>query len=237
MSEFDNDLYGDLDLEDLDATQLDEELVDPDQEKQDDNKDSSAHNDAPVKSEPAPAPSNDNHASSSNREQGGNDGFFENRMRPSDMPDEGLVLGSVASLAASASRARVARHSRPHGCIRAPKPQRCSSTVMRSTLSWRRRASASMGWLCRDSYSCRLPGRLQTATTQLDRTDIALALSLHPSRKTRKHNYTDTIPMSSFIVNLRSIRTITARLPFTVHALLQQDVHRWTQLGDNRWLV
>ena len=107
MSEFDNDLYGDLDLEDLDATQLDEELVDPDQDKHDDNKESSAPHDAPIKHEPAPAPAHDSHASGSDREHSGNDGYFENRMRPSDMPDEGLVLCSSASCCAS--HARVAR--------------------------------------------------------------------------------------------------------------------------------
>lgn len=34
MSDFDHDLYGDLDLEDLDATQLDDELVDPELEEE-----------------------------------------------------------------------------------------------------------------------------------------------------------------------------------------------------------
>lgn len=227
MSEFDNDLYGDLDLEDLDATQLDEELVDPDQDKQDDIKDSSASLDAPVKHEPAPAPAHDSHASGSGGDHGRNDGYFENRMRPSDMPDEGLVLCSSASC--RAPRARVARLS---GCgcgIRALPPpstarRRCPADRPRPP----RRADAS-GWQpCCDSYSCRhLPGRPQTTTaTQLDRTDIVLALPLHPSRKTSKHIILIQYPCHHH-VKLRSIRAIT-RPTFTVHTLLQQDVHRWT---------
>lgn len=199
MSEFDNDLYGDLDLEDLDATQLDEELVDPDQDKHDDNKDLSAPLDAPVKHEPAPAP-NDSHASGSGREHGGNDGYFENRMRPSDMPDEGLVLCSSASCRGADAGVAVARLG-GFGCgIRALSLPRV--TAKRCPVDWpwpSRRANATW-WRQRlycDSYSCRLPGRPQTTATQLDRTDIVLALPLHSSRKTSKHIILIQIPMSS----------------------------------------
>jgi RNA-binding protein Musashi len=90
MSDFDHDLYGDLDLEDLDATQLDEELVGPDTL------------DAPEPSGQVPvpehsstggasdvAPAFDAHAAARPQPpipQG------IDRMKPSDMPDEGLVL-------------------------------------------------------------------------------------------------------------------------------------------------
>ncbi|BEI86435.1 hypothetical protein CcaverHIS002_0607220 [Cutaneotrichosporon cavernicola] len=90
MSDFDHDLYGDLDLEDLDATQLDEELVDPDTL------------DAPEP--PAPMPDSRDVASSS----GASDAVpaFDahaaarphhipqgiDRMKPSDMPDEGKMF-------------------------------------------------------------------------------------------------------------------------------------------------
>lgn len=107
MSDFDHDLYGDLDLEDLDATQLDEELVDPDLEPD-------VHSSVPVPpshameshSRPEPplgssagasdaaAPAFDAHAASRPPPMG----MVHDRMKPSDMPDEGLVAFVVASL-------------------------------------------------------------------------------------------------------------------------------------------
>ncbi|KAK4685139.1 hypothetical protein P7C73_g5018, partial [Tremellales sp. Uapishka_1] len=73
---YENDLYGDLDLEDLDASQLEEELVEPPEletrETEQETKRLDAR-DAPLADEGAPG-------------QTGLD-----RIRPSDMPDEGLV--------------------------------------------------------------------------------------------------------------------------------------------------
>lgn len=92
MSDFDHDLYGDLDLEDLDATQLDEELVDPDSL---DAQEPPAHLPSLDSREVASsaggasdvAPAFDAHAAA--RPPPIPQGI--DRMKPSDMPDEGLV--------------------------------------------------------------------------------------------------------------------------------------------------
>lgn len=104
MSDFDHDLYGDLDLEDLDATQLDEELVDP---ELDNVGDSHADNGAGASTS---APGNerrdqdrDDHGGYNGNTGGGgfdahaaaassNNFGMDDRIKPSDMPDEGLVV-------------------------------------------------------------------------------------------------------------------------------------------------
>lgn len=135
MSDFDHDLYGDLDLEDLDATQLDEELVDPDLEPKQEPASAAG---ATESAAPAPssssaqthAPPADNYSHTASNHVGsssaggmgmgggaggapgggmggrgdfghggmgggsrdfGHDGMGD-RIKPSDMPDEGLVF-------------------------------------------------------------------------------------------------------------------------------------------------
>lgn len=109
MSDFDHDLYGDLDLEDLDATQLDEELVDPDAEPS--SVEASTLPDVkPPTSSYAPAPETGAGGHRSSFGEGGSRGpppqdqhgdrnfdqdqSYMDRIKPSDMPDEGLVIVS-----------------------------------------------------------------------------------------------------------------------------------------------
>lgn len=102
----------DLDLEDLDATQLDEELVDPPDLEPAPSTSSQQASTAPPPQAQQVQPSAQQYGQSSQPAMQGqgqqDDGMAQgiDRIRPSDMPDEGLVVSILDSLIRACAQVR-----------------------------------------------------------------------------------------------------------------------------------